>query len=369
MNTASIRRSAVKAMLVSAGILFPTVCFAQANKTVAIVNGEPILLSDYYKVAQPIIDKYNEAVKSVADGRANKDIVEQMLKTYDLEFPKNDVEKKKGMRALKDKVLEGMINDKILMQEAKKEGIRITRREIEAALAMIKKNFTVDDAGQQIDVTPEQVEKLFLAELSKQNMTITEYEKRITDQLMADRLLKKAISAGVSAPTDKEINEFYQKNKADMVEPEKVRIRHVLARVEPGASTSTKSAALAKIKRVKARLAAGEDFATVASETSEDPGSKDTGGDLGWVMRGIMVPEFEKAAFMLPAGKTSDIVQTQFGYHILKSEGHQLAQKKSLAEVREWIRDHLRDLKVQQRIKDYLAELRTKANIRINQFD
>src|SRR5262249_23908697 len=120
--------------------------------------------------------------------------------------------------------------------------------------------------------------------------------------------------------TRAEVEKYFGTHKIDYGTPEEVRVRHILVAVrgsDPGADAAAKSRAEGLLTRVKNN----EDFAALAREFSDDPASKKEGGDLGYFGRGTMVAEFERAAFSLQPGQVSNLVHTEFGYHILKCEG------------------------------------------------
>jgi len=125
----------------------------------------------------------------------------------------------------------------------------------------------------------------------------------------------------------------YDEQAARFHVPEKVHARHVLIRVPKDAPDDKVAEARARIDAAAARIQKGEDFAKVAKEVSEDPGSKDRGGDLGAFARGQMVPDFENVAFGLADGQTSDVVRTDFGFHLIRTEAHEPAKDQSFDEV------------------------------------
>lgn len=129
------------------------------------------------------------------------------------------------------------------------------------------------------------------------------------------------------------VRRAYDEQSARFHVPEKVRARHVLVRIAPDASEEEVAAARARIDAAAARIRGGEDFAKVAAEVSEDPGSKENGGDLGSFPRGQMVPAFEEVAFGLADGQTSDVIRTDFGFHVIRTEAREAAQDRSFEEV------------------------------------
>src|SRR5262249_7907507 len=139
-------------------------------------------------------------------------------------------------------------------------------------------------------------------------------------------------------PTDGEIAEYYELHKDErFTDPEEVHARHVLVKVASDATPEAREAARKKAADLLARVKAGEDFAAIASANSDDPGSAANGGDLGFFPHGRMTPAFENAAFELQPGAVSDVVETPFGFHLVKLEEHREAKVKPLAAVRDEI--------------------------------
>jgi len=142
---------------------------------------------------------------------------------------------------------------------------------------------------------------------------------------------------------DDDVAEYYALHKEDkFTEPEQVRARHILVKVTADADADAKAAARKKAEELLAKVKAGADFAALAKESSQDPGSAAKGGDLGLFPRGHMVPAFEEAAFALQAGGVSDVVETPFGFHVIKVEEHPPGGVKPLEAVRGEIVDTLK---------------------------
>jgi peptidyl-prolyl cis-trans isomerase D len=143
-------------------------------------------------------------------------------------------------------------------------------------------------------------------------------------------LLDPAKIAAGNMPSDALLQSEYNNRRNDFMSPERVKVRHILLKSDASNDVVIKAKAEGLLKS----LQGGADFATVAKANSEDPGSKDQGGDVGWMVRGQMVPEFEKAGFALPVGQLSGLVKTSYGYHILKVEAHEQAHLQTLDEVK-----------------------------------
>lgn len=140
------------------------------------------------------------------------------------------------------------------------------------------------------------------------------------------------IPGGVPQPTQQEIQAYYNQHAQDYQQPEQARSRHILIQVPAGADAKTDAAAKAKAEDVLKQLKAGGNWNDLAKKYSDDPGSKDSGGELGFAQRGRMVPEFDKAIFTQPINDI-EIVKSQYGYHIVQVEERKAAHTQTLDEV------------------------------------
>jgi len=134
--------------------------------------------------------------------------------------------------------------------------------------------------------------------------------------------------------SDADVQAYYNAHQDQYQVKEQVKVRHILIAVPAGADAKTDAAAKAKAEDILKQIKAGGNFADLASKNSDDPGSKTQGGELGWLDRGKTVPEFDKEAFTLAPGQTSDLVKTQFGYHILQVEEKKTAHLRPISEVK-----------------------------------
>ncbi|HSA92764.1 MAG TPA: peptidylprolyl isomerase [Terriglobales bacterium] len=166
--------------------------------------------------------------------------------------------------------------------------------------------------------------------------------------------------------TPQDLQRFYNDRRDQFRVSEQVDVRHILVKTPPAGADGKVDPAAVEAARKKAedilkQLRAGADFAALAKKYSDDPGSKEEGGLYGGVTRGRMVPEFEKAAFSLPPGQISDLVQTQFGFHILKVESHQQAHVQTLEEVRDRIEPQVREEKASRAVDELASRLESEA--------
>ncbi len=214
------------------------------------------------------------------------------------------------VKRLRGKVLEEMVNDKLLLVEAKKETLQVTPREVNKALEEQLKR-----VKGQFSSTSE-----FQRELEREGLTLEGLKRRYRSQVRSELLKQKLMDKLVSQVkiSDGEVREFYRNYQDSLPLQEKaVKISHILLTVEP--SSKTEAMVLERAKMVLQKLREGGDFARLAREYSDDPSSS-SGGELGWFSRGDMVPEFDRAAFSLKVGEISDLVKTKFGYHIIQVE-------------------------------------------------
>jgi peptidyl-prolyl cis-trans isomerase SurA len=214
---------------------------------------------------------------------------------------------------LKKQLLEQMLNDKLLLIASEKDTlIQVTDKEVDEALQKqmnkIKSEFTDEEFEAQLEA-----EGLTEIELKKK------YREQIKNQLMIDRLVaSKLQKVSVSTKEVRDFFEIYQDSIPD--QPEAVKLSHLLLEIKT--SQGTLDSLKSKSERVLEFAKSGKDFAQLASLYSDDPTSQQ-GGDLGFFRRGDMIPKFEEMAFSLQTGEISDVIQTEFGYHIIKVEEKQ----------------------------------------------
>ncbi|OFW52751.1 MAG: hypothetical protein A2163_05155 [Actinobacteria bacterium RBG_13_35_12] len=240
--------------------------------------------------------------------------------------------------SFKKNILNQLIDYELLYQQAQKEKVKISNDEINLEIDKIKDNFS----------SPEEFE----GALKANNITLAQLKEDIKRQLMLNKVLAE-IKSQVSI-SDEDLLEYYNENKESLVEPEQVHARHILVKTEEEANTL--------LLQLKEGLA---DFSKLAKEKSTDS-SAPSGGDLGFFTRGQMVKEFEDAAFSLEPGDISDVVQTQFGYHIIKCEEKKEEYSPTFEEAKEQISNTLRSQRENETISAFISKLREEAVIVYN---
>jgi len=302
------------------------------------------------KPAKMSLDDVPEIVAEV-DGRPIKrDVYVRAMKMFIKSLGEaSSMMDQEQFDSIKARMLDNFINSEILVRQAEKENLAPSASEIEENYAMLKKNFPSEEAFNKV--------------LKEQGLTESEVKKDIVKNLTIQALLKKNIAEKVSV-TPEDVRKQYDLNQLDFERPETVHAAHILARFDEKDGPEGKARAREKIDKIYARLKNGEDFSKVAAEESEDPGSKSRGGDLGFFGRGRMVPEFEKVAFETEPGKISGVVESRFGFHIIKVIEKKPAGTISFEEAKADIEKKLRREKTEKKIREYVERLRKEMNVK-----
>lgn len=248
---------------------------------------------------------------------------------------------------LKVQILDSLIDRELLYQQSQKEGILVEAQKIEDEIVSIKKRF------------PSEVE--FNIALTNIDLTEATLKLRITQRLAIQKLIDNKIGNSLVV-TDKESKDYYTSNPQLFRQPQEVRARHILIKLVPEADEAQKAEAQKKITMIQQKLKNGGDFIELAKEFSEGPSSV-SGGDLGFFRRGQMVKPFEEAAFALKANEVSDVVQTRFGYHIIKIVEIKPEGTISYEEIKQRLDEFLKQKKLQEEVALYVNELKKTAKI------
>ncbi len=249
--------------------------------------------------------------------------------------------------AIRGQVLETLISRELLYQEGQKKGIKIKEERLEAEYEGLKNRFPSEEQ--------------FKSRLSSMKISEADVKSQIERGLLIQELIDTQIAEKVVV-SEKEVKGYYDSHPDSFKKPEQVRASHILMKLDPKADASQKAAARKKLEELRQRLLKGEDFVALAREFSEGPSSV-KGGDLGYFGRGQMVKPFEDAAFALNIGDLSDVVETRFGYHLIKVTEKKPETVVAYADIKERLQQYLKDEKVQQEITVYVEGLKTKAKV------
>ncbi|KAB0669079.1 peptidylprolyl isomerase [Oryzomonas sagensis] len=243
--------------------------------------------------------------------------------------------------------LNQLISSELLFQAGQKLDIKDLDKQADAKLAKIKNGFSdakdYDRALQNIGMN----EKMLYDDTRR--------------ELVISNFVKTNISSKITV-SDEEIKKFYDQNPDKFRQDEQIRASHILIGVDSKAGIEARKAAREKAEKLHNELLNGADFATLAKANSTCPSAKQ-GGDLGFFGRGKMDPQFERAAFALERGGLSNVVETRFGYHIIKLLNLKKAETVSLSEARDKIEDYLRTQKTNAAIGDFVGGARRSAKI------
>ncbi len=256
---------------------------------------------------------------------------------------------KEDLTSLKHDLADRMVKKELLYQESMEKDINIDPGKVDKQIQQFRDQFSSKDKYRQQLSSLGYTEDLLRTEISR-NMAI-------------QQLIDQEIASNISV-TEQDAQNYYNNNPDKFKTPEKVKARHILVKTDKEGGSGGE-AAMDRIKEIQDRISSGEKFAEVAKQES-DCRSSESGGDLGFFSRGQMVEPFEKAAFSLEPGEVSDIVETRFGYHLIKVEEKKPASKKSYEEVKERIMGQLKQDKIKQELPGYLKELRKDAEIEMN---
>ena len=254
----------------------------------------------------------------------------------------------------RDEVYRGLLDDlisfRLLKQEAERRQLAPDDAELAAAMKELRGQFPNEAAFKQA--------------LAAQKMTLDQLRQETRDKLVVSQLLESEIGTAV-AVTPTEISGFYEKNPDRFQQPEAVRASHVLIGVPQNADEAARRAAREKAEQVLKQARGGADFARLARTHSNDSGSAQRGGDLGVFPRGQMVPAFEQAAFALQPGQVSDIVETPFGYHVIKVTERQPPRTVPFAEVTGQIEQYLQQERRGEKAREFVEQLKAQGKVEV----
>lgn len=245
--------------------------------------------------------------------------------------------------------LERLIKIELLFQKSEKAGVKVDPQMMDSQIQTLKARFPSEDQYKEfltgLGLTEDEVKKQF-----RKNFSVQQFIK----EQFADK----------TKITDMEIREYFDSNQDKFVQPDSVKASHILILVKEGESKEEKDKKRAKLQQVRKEILEGADFADMAKRFSECP-SNAKGGDLGYFTRGQMVAPFETAAFAMMPGDMSDIVETKFGFHLIKLVDKKAEKKVSYDEAKEQIAGYLTQVKVGQEIERFVDGLRKEADVKI----
>jgi len=254
----------------------------------------------------------------------------------------------------RDQVLRGVLDQiigyKLLLQESKARNLAVPDSEIEGRLKEIRDQFPSEDAFKQM--------------LTERKLTLDQVRADARQDMAISKLIEGEIVSKITVKPE-QVTDFYAKNPDQFKQGESVRASHILIGVARDSDAAAKAQARAKAEQVLKEVKSGKDFAALAKQHSSDPGSAANGGDLGVFQQGQMVGPFNDVAFKLAPGAVSDIVETDFGFHIIKVAEKQPARTIPLDDVRPQVEQYLQQMNRQQQTDAFVSGLKAKGKIEV----
>jgi parvulin-like peptidyl-prolyl isomerase len=306
-------------------ILAPTAVLSRVvDRIVAVVNDDIIMLSEFENTFQPFQKRLDAAYrgpdrdKVIADGRVT--------------------------------VLNRMIDNRLIGQRAKKVGIDVKDEEIMGTLKGMlgRRNLSM---------------QIFEQMLEREGSNLDAYRQDMKDQMTRMRLLRRELRAKIFV-SDDEIGEEYIRRRHEYEGKEAVRIMQIMLRLPPESDRAARKKVQAEAAMIRQRLLDGEPFEVLAAQYSQGPATA-TGGDVGFIEKGAMLPEVDSAAFRLAGNEISEVIVSPVGLHIIKVLDKRGAGAKPLEVVREEIKAKLEEEKMEKGYEEWIADLRKRSHIEI----
>lgn len=259
-------------------------------------------------------------------------------------------ERERRIEKLRSQVLDEMVNEELIVQAAEAAKIEVESSEVQAALDEIKSSNNLDDAA--------------LAQvLAAQGYTLANYKHDLRRQIMRLRAVNQLVAPKVNV-TDEDVRARYDEMQRRSQSVSAVKLSHILFKLPEHPTEQQLAEAKEKAAQAIARVKNGEEFATVASEITDDVGTKETGGELGYFQRGSMAnPEWEPIVFSMEKGDVRGPVQGPQGLHVFHVTDVQKSSLKPFAEMKEQISRELRRREMDKQTQAWLEDLRKKAHI------
>ncbi|MBN2694452.1 peptidylprolyl isomerase [bacterium] len=300
-------------------------------------------------------DKFTlpDIVASIGDEKITKETILAELEKIEAQFKRfkqHVTEAQKRTMAIN--ITDNIIRQKLMQKYAKDNSLIISEDDINKEFEASKKRFKSEEDYQNF--------------LKQHQLSEDKIKEEIKSRHLNKMVIEHAVLSKITVSEDS-VKKYYDEHPAEFTEPEKIKARHILIKVTPNDTKEKHDEALKKINLILENLkkSKGKDFAEVAEKESEGP-SKKNGGIIGdWIGRGQLAPEFEKAAFALKKGEMSEVVETSFGYHIIKLEDYREERKLSFDEEKKRIEDKIRMDLSREKVKEFFSTLKKDNKVEI----
>lgn len=307
-------------------VTFAATSFAKPAGVVATVNGQQIKEAKLQKAVESHLKQQGTNVAAIRDPRKYK--------------------------KLREDILDILIGQKLLWLSAQKDKLIASDEDVDKLFTQFQSQY------------PSKAE--FLNKMKLEGYDEKSYRQELKQQISAKRWVHENVIKNVKVES-KDIHEFYTSNKEKFTAPEMVHARHILIKLTQDATKKDKQKARKQLSKIKKELKSGASFEELAKKYSQGP-SGPNGGDLGFFPRGKMVKPFDEAVFKLKEGKVSGIVETRFGYHLIKVIEKQDARKIKENEVASRIQQHLLKVKSESALTETIARIKAEAKIEKHNF-
>ena len=373
--------------------------YARGDKVVVVaeVNGEDVTARDFLvlynrqksRLEEQFGDMYDQVVK---DEELRDQVLEALVESAVIRQWANDnhmtiSDQQLAMTIQSADVFQqdGQFSQKVYEEIIMRNGLNVARFEYEQRQFLVENQYKMLTQGSTF-ATQSEVEQLAKLQGQERNVNYLRIDQRpflktavvsdeqintfyetnkanyiAPEQVVLEYIEISQADMAKSVPvTDEIIQAYYDENKSLFMVPEKRQAKHILINVE-AATPEAEAEAMKTVEEVQAKLAAGESFADLAKTYSKDPGSAQSGGDLGSFEQGMMVPEFDQAVFSMEVGQVSQPVKTDFGFHLIKLTGIDAASYQPLAEVKNQVTEQYQLQQAEKQYFDLLEQVNTIA--------
>lgn len=320
-------------------------------KPVAVALGLGMILLAtqpvWAKVMDRVVATVNGVIITLSTVQERAAILQQQMQASDTPI-------KMGEKEFLQKTLDSIIEEKLQLQEAKRARLDVDEAAVQAAL---------DEILGKNKITMEQMEEMLLLE----GRSMEQYKGHIREQIMTSKVMQYHMGK-FGKVSDKQIKRYYFQHQKDFWQNKKPFVRHILFIAEEDALEEVKASKREQAAQVLEEIRTGADFIELAKKHSEDV-SASSGGEVGWLTKGHLVPEFEAVAFRLKSGEVSDIVESRYGYHIIKVEKVSSGKSEPLKNVKEKIRQILSFEARKKKYNDWIDDMKKDSMIQITLFE
>jgi len=289
------------------------------DKIVVVVNNEIITQREVDVILGPMYGQYRNMYKG-----------EELIRR---------------LEDVREKILKQLVEDRLILSEAKKQNIVVEEKDVDER---------IDEITKQVG-SERELENM----LNGQNLTLNELRARYKEKILIRKLIDRKVGIGIII-TPLEVKNYYNEHEEDFLQPEEVSLKSIL--IKPKKEARGEVSALQLTRDIMKRIKEGCDFDGLAEEYSDLPGASE-GGAMAYVKKGDLMPQIEEIVFNLKEGQTSGIVKSPLGYHIFKVDGKKVRRTKELPEVRQNIEEFLYREKASQRLKSWIDSLAKSAYI------